>query len=102
MLLFSININCVFINHSVVCRNHIVVSINHTVVYRNLHGKNTFLRVTIQENYSFFICYFTKFFSYIMWLVFSGGVKIFPNYNHNLSSCVKMVRNGGNVWDNSF
>lgn len=77
MLLFSININCVFINYTVVYENHIVVSINHTVVYRNLHGKNTFLRVMIQENYSFFICCFTKFFSYIMWMVFSGGVKIF-------------------------
>lgn len=77
MLLFSINISCVFINNSVVCRIHIVVFINNTVVYRIIHGKNTFLWVMIQENNSFFICCFTKFFSYIMWLVFSVGVKIF-------------------------
>lgn len=62
MLLFSININCVFINHSVIYENHIVVSINHTVVYRNLHGKNTFLRVMIQENYSFFYMLFHEVF----------------------------------------
>lgn len=62
MLLFSININCVFINHSVIYENHIVVSINHTVVYRNLHGKNTFLRVTIQENYSFLYVISRSFF----------------------------------------
>ena len=79
MLLFSINISCVFINNSVVCRNFSVVFINNTVVYRIIHGKNTFLRVLIQENNSYFICCFMKFFSYIMCLVFSGGVKIFSN-----------------------
>lgn len=77
MLLLSVNKSCVSTNHSVVCKNYSVVSINHTVVYRIIHGKNTFLWVMIQENYSFFICCYTKFFSYIMWLVFSERVKIF-------------------------
>ena len=62
MLLLSVNKSCVSTNHSVVCKNYSVVSINHTVVYRIIHGKNTFLWVTIQENYSFFICCYTKFF----------------------------------------
>lgn len=77
MLLFSINKSCVFINDSVVCKNYSVVFINNTVVYKFYKHKYSFLWAWMQENNSFFVCCFTKFFSYIMWLVFSGGVKNF-------------------------
>lgn len=51
MLLFSVNINCVFINNSDVCINYSVAFINNSVVYRFYKHKYSFLWPKIQINW---------------------------------------------------